>query len=76
MPMKLSKSIKEVPKVKDTADPVGIPEIADRLGVERHTVDQWGFRGYLPERDYTVGGGPAWEWASIYDWAVETERLR
>lgn len=56
-------------------DPVGIPEIATRLGVERQTVDQWRLRGRLPGPDRVVGGRPVWAWATIRDWAVGTGRL-
>ena len=54
--------------------PVGIPEIAQRLGVQRATVDQWRFRGLLPEPEWTVGGGPAWDWPTIEAWAKQTGR--
>lgn len=55
-------------------EPVGIPEIAERLGVKRPTVDQWRWRGLLPEPDYTIGGRPAWEWDTIRAWAETTNR--
>lgn len=72
-----------VPTVTAYADPVGIPEIAERLGVKRPTVDVWMQRAAdpdtslppFPERDYTVGGRPAWEWATIVEWAKRTGRL-
>lgn len=54
---------------------VGIPEIATRLGVSRSTVDQWKWRGVLPEPRWTVGGRPAWDWPDIESWAKETGRL-
>lgn len=56
--------------------PVGIPEIAERLGVGRPTVDQWIQRELLPPRDWTVGGRPAWNWPTIRNWAQATGRLR
>jgi hypothetical protein len=56
------------------ADPVGIPEIGQRLGVERTTVDQWRQRGVLPDPDWTIGGRPAWDWLTIRLWADETGR--
>jgi predicted DNA-binding transcriptional regulator AlpA len=55
--------------------PVGIPEIAERLKVERATVDQWRQRRLLPEPKWTVGGRPAWEWKDIERWARKTGRL-
>lgn len=56
--------------------PVGIPEIAEKLGVKRATVDQWIQRGLLPPPDWTVGGRPAWNWPTVRGWAVETGRLQ
>lgn len=57
-------------------EPVGIVEIADRLGVSRLTVDSWQQRRRLPEPRWTVGGRPAWDWAAIREWARETGRLK
>lgn len=54
--------------------PVGIQEIAEKLSVVRATVDQWIHRGIFPERDWTVGGRPAWEWSTVRRWAEETGR--
>lgn len=58
-----------------TPEPVGIVEIAARLGVKRRTVDQWGQRGLLPAPRWTVGGRPCWDWADVEAWARETERF-
>jgi len=55
--------------------PVGLAEIAERLGVARQTVDAWRTRGRLPAPRWTVGGRPAWAWCDIETWAVETGRL-
>jgi predicted DNA-binding transcriptional regulator AlpA len=55
--------------------PVGILEIAERLGVKRATVDQWLQRGLLPPPEWTVGGRPAWDWRTIRRWAVESGRM-
>jgi predicted DNA-binding transcriptional regulator AlpA len=55
--------------------PVGTVEIAQRLGVQRTTVDQWRQRKLLPEPDWTVGGRPAWRLGTILAWARETGRL-
>lgn len=60
----------------DRNPPVGIQEIAERLGVKRATVDQWKLRGLLPPPRWTVGGRPAWAWLDIEDWAEQTGRLR
>ena len=59
--------------VDDT--PVGLAEIAERLGVERQTVDAWRHRGVLPDPAWTVGGRPAWAWSTIEEWARHTGRL-
>ncbi len=55
-------------------DPVGIPEIAERLGVQRNTVDAWRKRQLLPAPGWTVGGRPAWNWPDIEQWAQDTGR--
>jgi predicted DNA-binding transcriptional regulator AlpA len=55
--------------------PVGAVEIAERLDVNRSTVDQWRQRGLLPDPTWTVGGRPAWDWAVIAAWAKATGRL-
>lgn len=57
-------------------EPVGIKEIAERLGVQRKTVDQWLQRNVMPEAKWTVGGRPAWDWDDVGRWAVETGRMR
>lgn len=63
-------------------EPVGIVEIAERLGVMRNTVDQWLFRTHagelpvpFPDPRWTVGGRPAWDWSDVAAWAWETGRL-
>jgi predicted site-specific integrase-resolvase len=57
-------------------EPVGLAEIADRLGVKRQTADNWQQRGVLPPPRWTVGGRPAWSWQrDIEPWARETGRL-
>lgn len=59
----------------DRPDVVGLAEIAERLGVQRRTVDRWRERGVLPDPTWTVGGRPAWEWSTIEAWARATGRL-
>lgn len=47
-------------------DPVGIQEIADRLGVPRERADKWRQRGVLPApEESTVGGRPWWRWGTV-----------
>ena len=57
-------------------EPVGLLEIAERLGVARSTVDKWRIRGLLPEPRWVVGGRPAWPWTEIRTWAEETGRAK
>lgn len=55
------------------ADPVGVLEIASRLGVKDRTVHQWQFRQIMPPPDYaSINGGKAWEWKTILKWAGVT----
>lgn len=56
------------------SDPVGVAEIADRLGVKRQTVAAWKVRGLLPEPDLHLAMGPLWAWSVIEQWAEETGR--
>ena len=56
------------------AEPVGLSDIARRLGVAQQTAKQWKLRGLLPEPKWTVGGRPAWDWPQIEKWAKKTGR--
>lgn len=58
------------------AEPVGIKEIAARLGVKPQTVQNWRSGGRFPAPRWTVGGGPAWCWRlDVAPWALDTGRL-
>jgi len=58
------------------ADPVGLSDIAERLGVQRKTAVMWRTRGLLPEPRWTVSGAPCWEWRDIKKWAKASGRYR
>lgn len=65
------------------ADPVGVLEIADRLGVQAATAHRWlqmdktTAKLGIPEPTYpSVNGSRAWEWPEILRWAGETGRLK
>jgi predicted DNA-binding transcriptional regulator AlpA len=58
------------------ADPVGLADIAERLGVRRQTAKDWKNRGLLPEPRWHVSGSPAWDWSEIEKWARRTHRLK
>jgi ParB/RepB/Spo0J family partition protein len=58
------------------ADPVGVADIAERLGVKQQTVAQWKLRGLLPKPRWTVSRMPVWQWADIAAWARETGRAK
>lgn len=57
-------------------EPVGLTEIARRLGVEQDTARQWHKRGLLPKHRWVVSSRPAWLWSDVEAWARETGRLR
>ncbi len=57
-------------------DPVGVAEIAERLGVRPQTAQVWRYRKLLPDPAYVVSGQPAWDWSTIEKWARETGRLK
>jgi predicted DNA-binding transcriptional regulator AlpA len=60
-----------------SAEPVGVVEVAARLGVTRKAVDQWRRRALgFPEPRWTVGGRPAWSWPDVEEWARRTGRIR
>lgn len=57
-------------------EPVGLAEVADRLGLHRQTTKQWHLRKLLPPPGPgTVSGAPWWDWAVIEEWARKTGRL-
>lgn len=68
------------------SDPVGVIEIAKRLGVKDRSVHMWRYRTErgemgvglgLPVPDHrSVNGHGAWEWRTILAWAGRTGRLR
>ena len=59
-----------------TADPVGVADIAARMGVRSKTVSMWRYRGLLPDPRWRVSGQPVWDWLEdVAPWARETGRL-
>ena len=62
---------------EDTCEPVGVLEIADRLGVQDRSVHMMIRRDRLPAADFdSINGSRAWNWRTILWWAGETGRLR
>jgi hypothetical protein len=58
------------------AEPVGLLEIAERLGIQHNTLKVMRFRDQLPPPRWTVSRAPAWDWnLDILPWAEETGRL-
>lgn len=65
----------EAGQAGDLCQPVGVVEVAERLGVGRKAVDKWRQRGLgFPEPAWVVGGRPAWRWAEVERWAQDTGR--
>lgn len=57
-------------------EPVGVLEVASRLGVKDRTVHQWLNRGLMPPADFgVVNGSRAWNWLTILGWAGVSGRL-
>lgn len=57
-------------------EPVGVLEVAVRLGVKDRTVHQWLNRGLMPPADFgVVNGSRAWNWLTILGWAGVSGRL-
>ena len=63
-------------------EPVGMREIAERLGVKQGTVSQWRARSLagdlrvpMPEPLWKVSGHDAWNWREVEQWAHGTRRL-
>lgn len=67
----------EVTRLLD--DLVNVPEIADRLGVNRETVRTWvnGSRGGadFPRHRQLVGNQKIWPWSQVFAWAQVRGRL-
>jgi hypothetical protein len=56
--------------------PVGLQDIAQRMGVPENTVRVWHTRRVLPEARWRVSGRPAWDFdKDILPWAKKTGRL-
>jgi hypothetical protein len=60
----------------ESVEPVGVVDIAERLGVRQQTVAMWHYRGLLPVATWSVSRQPAWNWPDIQRWAEATGRLR
>lgn len=58
------------------ADPVGVAEIQDRMGVVRGTVNEWRVRPNVgfPEPRWSVGRRAVWDWTDILAWCEQTGR--
>lgn len=53
-------------------DPVGPPEVAERLDVPVATVYLWRHHGRLPAPRWQISYGPVWDWRDIAYWAHQT----
>jgi hypothetical protein len=58
-------------KVTHPCEPVGLIDMAARLGVDDRTPQQWHHRGQLPPADWpSVSGRSAWCWPhTVKPWA-------
>lgn len=69
--------VPDLSEIGECGDPVGVLEMAERLGIQDRSVHMIRRRGQLPPPDYEqVNGSRAWEWSTILWWAGETDRLR
>ncbi|MCA1571987.1 MAG: DNA-binding protein [Chloroflexi bacterium] len=53
---------------RPACDPVGLRDIADRLGVPRPTVKGWNLRRLMPSPRWTASGVPLWNWPDVERW--------
>ena len=50
------------------SDMLTIAQVAELVGVERRTIDQYRQRGTIPPPDGTLGRTPWWHRATIEEW--------
>lgn len=50
---------------------VGVPEIAERLGVDKRTVHRWRGRDDFPTPLERLASGPVWDWPDVDQWATD-----
>lgn len=54
---------------------VGPDEVAELLGVQRHTIVVWRHRQIMPTPAVVLSGVPLWDRQDVEKWAHETGRL-
>jgi hypothetical protein len=63
--------------VAGATDIVGMVEIAERLGVQRTTVERWRQRyDNFPRPSIVVSGTPIWTWPAVEAWAKFSGRIQ
>lgn len=51
--------------------PVGVQDIAERLGVSAEEVHRWRDLSIFPPPRWRVSGRPAWNWEVVEKWAIK-----
>lgn len=59
----------------NTADLVGLAEIASRLNVTSAAAGNWVARGLLPKPALVANRVRLWDWPEVEDWAKATGRI-
>lgn len=57
-------------------DPVGVREIAERMGVQAATVSMWRRRALMPEPRWNRSGVDLWLWSDFDDFEARRAELR
>lgn len=61
---------------RQAMEPVGMKEIAERLGYQVESIWQWRAQPSFPKPRWSVSGRPAWDWPVVERWARRNGRAQ